>query len=79
MESTAVLIFNAENVRMLVVMAFGYFLYVSLKGKVRHTIRENNKEFHEQLKANDFSHLNNTIEALTFTLEKNGILNKLLA
>ena len=28
------------------------------------------------LKANDFAHLNQTIEALTFTLEKNGFLNK---
>ncbi len=76
MESTVDLIFNAENVRMLVIMAFGYFLYVSLKGKVRHMIRENNKEFHAQLKSNDFAHLNNTIEALTFTLEKNGYLKR---
>jgi len=33
-------------------------------------------EFHAQLKANDFAHLNNTIEALTFTLEKNKFLEK---
>jgi len=32
--------------------------------------------FHAQLKANDFNHLNNTIEALTFTLEKNGYLKR---
>ncbi len=32
--------------------------------------------FHAQLKANDFAHLNNTIEALTFTLEKNKFLNR---
>ncbi|MDR2554492.1 MAG: hypothetical protein LBC64_03595 [Fibromonadaceae bacterium] len=32
--------------------------------------------FHAQLKANDFAHLNNTIEALTFTLEKNKFLEK---
>jgi len=30
--------------------------------------------FHALLKANDFAHLNQTIEALTFTLEKNGFL-----
>ncbi len=74
MESAVDLVFNAENVRMLVIMTFGYFLYVSLKSKIRHMISENNKEFHAQLKANDFAHLNNTIEALTFTLEKNGYL-----
>jgi len=32
--------------------------------------------FHGQLKANDFAHLNNTIEALTFTLEKNDFLKR---
>jgi len=32
--------------------------------------------FYAQLKANDFAHLNNTIEALTFTLEKNKFLEK---
>jgi hypothetical protein len=32
--------------------------------------------FHAQLKVNDFAHLNNTIEALTFTLEKNGFLKR---
>jgi len=32
--------------------------------------------FHAMLKANDFAHLNNTIEALTFTLEKNGFLKR---
>jgi ribosomal protein S13 len=31
--------------------------------------------FHVKLKQNDFAHLNNTIEALTFTLEKNKFLS----
>jgi hypothetical protein len=30
--------------------------------------------FHKTLKENDFAHLNETIKALTFTLQKNGIL-----
>jgi hypothetical protein len=30
----------------------------------------------DDLKYNDFAHLNNTIEALTFTLEKNGYLKR---
>jgi len=76
MEGTVDLIFNAENVRMLIILAFGYFLYLSLKGKVKHMISEKLNEFHTQLKANDFAHLNNTIEALTFTLEKNGYLKR---
>jgi len=32
--------------------------------------------FHARLKANDFAHLNDTIEALTFMLEKNKFLEK---
>ena len=32
--------------------------------------------FHAMLKTNDFAHLNQTIEALTFTLEKNGFLKR---
>jgi len=32
--------------------------------------------FYTQLKTNDFAHLNNTIEALTFMLEKNKFLEK---
>ena len=31
-------------------------------------------DFHTLLKENDFAHLERTIKALTFTLEKNGIL-----
>jgi len=30
----------------------------------------------KELKYNDFAHLNGTIEALTFTLEKNGFLKR---
>jgi hypothetical protein len=76
MESTADLIFNAENVRMLVILAFGFCGYLVIKGQIRDMISENLKAFHEQLKANDFAHLNSTIEALTFTLEKNGFLKR---
>jgi hypothetical protein len=76
MESTADLIFNAENVRMLVILAFGFCGYLVIKGQIRDMISENLKSFHEQLKSNDFAHLNSTIEALTFTLEKNGFLKR---
>lgn len=36
---------------------------------------ENFAKFYETLKNNDFAHLNRTIKALTFTLEKNKVLN----
>jgi hypothetical protein len=39
-------------------------------------IDENLIAFHAMLKTNDFAHLNHTIEALTFTLEKNGFLKR---
>jgi len=35
-----------------------------------------NQSLYAQLKANDFKHLNDTIEALTFTLEKNQFLTR---
>ncbi len=35
-----------------------------------------NQNLYAQLKANDFKHLNDTIEALTFMLEKNKFLTK---
>jgi hypothetical protein len=87
MESAADMIFNAENVRMLVILAFGLCGYMLLKGQMRDMeaslekkidakIDEKLAAFHAQLKANDFAHLNNTIEALTFTLEKNGFLKR---
>jgi len=39
-------------------------------------IDERFSTFYAQLKANDFAHLNNSIEALTFTLEKNKFLER---
>jgi len=38
-------------------------------------LKEGFANFHALLKANDFAHLNRTIKALTFTLEKNNVLN----
>jgi len=106
---TVNLIFNAENVRMLVILAFGLCGYMLIKSQMKDmSYKINNKidgvessllkkidgvessllkmmdekidtklnAFYAQLKANDFAHLNNTIEALTFTLEKNGFLKR---
>jgi len=131
MESIANLIFSAENVRMLVLLVFGFCGYVMLKTSLEKKIDgvesslnkkidgvesslnkkidgvesslnkkidgvesslnkkidgvesslikamdEKIANFHAQLKANDFKHLNDTIEALTFTLEKNKFLTR---
>ncbi|MDR2732028.1 MAG: hypothetical protein LBB36_02300 [Fibromonadaceae bacterium] len=103
------LIFSAENIRMLVLLAFGFTAYILLKTSLEKKIDGldhkidgvesslNNKidrvessllkamdekiafaiqSLHMQLKTNDFKHLNDTIEALTFMLEKNKFLTR---
>ena len=103
--SIASLVFSAENVRMLVLLVFGFCGYVLIKSQMRgleyslgkridvldhkidsvevsllkamdEKIAAANQDLYAQLKANDFKHLNDTIEALTFTLEKNGYLKR---
>jgi len=49
---------------------------VQLKTSLLKAMDEKISAFHSHLKANDFAHLNNTIEALTFMLEKNKFLEK---
>ena len=69
-------VLNAENVRMLLLMVFGFTCYVQLKTSLLKAMDEKISAFHSHLKDNDFAHLNNTIEALTFMLEKNKFLEK---
>jgi hypothetical protein len=134
MESILGIIFSAENVRMLVLLAFGFSAYVLMKSQMKGleyrisgvetslnsrissvemslnnrisgvetslNSRVNSLEaslnsrmdrmetslfkamdekidaFHSHLKANDFAHLNDSIVALTFTLEKSRFLEK---
>ena len=126
------IVFNAENVRMLVLLIFGFCGYVLIKSQMKdleyslgkridgldrkidgletslnhkidsveaslgkriddldrkidgvessllkamdEKIAAANQSLYTQLKANDFKHLNDTIEALTFILEKNKFL-----
>jgi len=133
-ENIVELVLNAENVRMLVLLVFGFCGYVLIKSQMKgleyslnlridgvdhkidcveaslnkridevessihkridgveaslneridgietsllRAMDEKIDTFHSRLKANDFAHLNNTIEALTFTLEKNKFLEK---
>jgi hypothetical protein len=97
MESVLKLIFSAENIRMLVLLAFGFSGYVLINSKMVHlessfekridgvelslSKRIDDVEYSlnrriDDLKYNDFAHLCSTIEALTFTLEKNGYLRR---
>jgi len=78
MENVLSMIVNAENVRMLLVVVFGWSGFVlinSRMGRMEASIKE--------LKYNDFAHLNSSIinlggaiQALTYALEKNGTLSK---
>jgi len=100
MESILNLIFNAENVRMLVLLAFGCCGYalinrkmdrldykidgveLSLNRRIDGVEASLNRRIDsvessiKELKYNDFAHLNSTIEALTYALEKNGSLKQ---
>jgi hypothetical protein len=105
MENIVDLVLNAENVRMLVLLVFGFCGYVLIKSQMKGLEYSLNlridgvnkridgvetsmlkamddkiaaaiSSLYTQLKANDFKHLNDTIEALTFTLEKNGFLRR---
>jgi len=89
MEPILNLIINRENVRMLVIIAFVCCGYVLINSKIDAVEVSLGKRIDsvdkridgveasiKELKSNDLAHLNNTIEALTFTLEKNGFLNR---
>jgi len=82
MESILNTIFSTENVRTLATLVSIFSCFVWLKTSITSVHRridgvENslNKRI-DDLKHNDFAHLNNTIEALTYALEKNGSLKK---
>jgi len=83
------MILNEENIRTLVILvaiAYASFwqtnrLEKRLDEKMDKRFNEQNDKidkkfdsFYQQLKTNDFAHLNNAISELTFILEKNGFL-----
>jgi hypothetical protein len=99
MESVLEILFSAENIRMLVLLVFGFSGYVLIKGQMKgleysldkkidgveaslnkkidsveksllKAMDEKVDAFHNQLKSNDFKHINDTIEALTFTIHR---------
>jgi len=86
METVLSMIINAENVRMLVLLAFGYGYLTRFRisfekriDNVETSIKELRSDMEaaiKDLKYNDFAHLKGTIEALTYALEKNGSLKR---
>jgi len=78
MEKIMELLINADNIRMVLLAVFGYCGYVKLNsslGKRIDGVEASLNKRIDELKFNDFAHLNNAIEALTFTLEKNKFLS----
>jgi len=83
------MILNEENIRTLVILvaiAYASFWQTSrlekrLDEKMDKKFKEQDEKidkrfdsFYQQLKTNDFAHLNDAIGELTFILEKNGFL-----
>ena len=71
-------IFSAENVRTVILFITVVYGITWLRHEQEKSLDAKFKEefanFHALLKDNDFAHLNRTIKALTFTLEKNKML-----
>jgi len=86
METVLNLLFNAENMRMLLLVVFGFSGFMLLKASIKELRADMNASIKElradmetsikELKYNDIAHLNSSIEALTYALEKNGYLKK---
>jgi len=84
MDNILNLIANGENVRLLAILVAIYCFYVLMKSQMKDMGHSFNKQIDElrgdmnsridELKHNDIAHLNSTIEALTYALEKNGTL-----
>jgi len=79
------MLFSEENVRtLLLLVAIGLVANWQMRTfrqemnnlgmALRREMDERFVAFHKQLKENDFHHLNETIRALTFTLQKNKII-----
>ena len=82
MDSVLNLIFNAENVRMLVILAFvccAYMLNIRRMDRMEAALNkriDGVEKRIDELKFNDFAHLCSAFKALTYVLEKNGSLSK---
>jgi len=72
-------IFSGENIRTAIILMAILFVRTELLHKIRDeitaTLDARFTAFHKQLKENDFAHLERTIKALTYMLEKNKFLS----
>jgi len=72
-------IFSGENIRTAIILMAILFVRTELLHKIRDeinaTLDARFTAFHKQLKDNDFAHLERTIKALTYMLEKNKFLS----
>jgi len=75
METVLNMIINAENIRFVLMVALGWSGFVLLKSQMKEMGYSLNKRI-DELKYNDIAHLNSSIEALTYALEKNGALKR---
>jgi len=78
---------NAENMRTLLLLIamlsasiwikYGFHIEIERKFKeYDNSMDKRFDKFYQMIKANDFAHLNKTIVALTYTLQKNDLLKK---
>jgi len=78
--NVAEMFLNAENMRtlLLLIAMFSGFIWLKYSFHIEMDRKMDEKfdKFYQMLKANDFAHLNKTIAALTYTLQKNGLLKK---
>jgi len=71
METVLNMIMNADNIRFALMVVLGWSGYTLLNKRIDGVEVTLNKRI-DELKFNDIAHLNNSIEALTYALEKNG-------
>jgi len=79
-------IFSAENIRTAIILMAILFMRseflhkltltkIEIREEINATLDARFTAFHKQLKENDFAHLERTIKALTYMLEKNKFLS----
>ncbi|MCL2102151.1 MAG: hypothetical protein FWH22_10625 [Fibromonadales bacterium] len=66
---------NEENLRTLVILVAMVCGFIWLNTQFDKKMDKKLEDFHVKLKTNDFAHLNASIEALTYVLKKNNLID----